>query len=75
MRDLVKSTGRSIFKDSLELDATTFWTLNFSAEFVKRIGCNVLNGLPVIIREKERQPFTFAKSDMARGALKLLERA
>ncbi|OCK88794.1 uncharacterized protein K441DRAFT_700326 [Cenococcum geophilum 1.58] len=74
MRDLLKSTGRSIFENSLELDATTFWTLNFSAEFVERMGYNVLNGVPVIIREKEKQPFTFADSDMARGALKLLER-
>ena len=39
------------------------------------MGYNVLNGLPVIIREKEKQTFTFADSDMARGALKLLERA
>ena len=75
MRDLLKSTGRSIFEDSLQLDATTFWTLNFFAEFVKRMGYNVLNGLLVIIREKEKQPFTFADSDMAKGALELLERA
>ena len=75
MQDLLKSTGRSIFEDSLQLDATTFWTLNFSAEFVKRMGYNVLNGLPVIIREKEKQPFTFADSGMAKGALELLERA
>ena len=39
------------------------------------MGYNVLNGLPVIIREKEKQPFTFADSGMAKGALELLERA
>ncbi|KAF2111355.1 hypothetical protein BDV96DRAFT_649918 [Lophiotrema nucula] len=69
MQALLRTTARSFFEDSLEMEATTFWTRQFPSEFKKRMGYSVLEILPVILRENEKQVFTFEDTDVARGAL------
>lgn len=69
LRDLFRKNGGSLFEDSLELEATTFWTPSLKDEFEKQMSYPITGILPAIVREKEKQIFTFDDADIARGAL------
>ncbi|KAF2095713.1 secreted protein [Rhizodiscina lignyota] len=69
LRSRFKSDGGNIFEDSLELDATTFWTPNLPAEFQSQMNYDITSILPAIVREDENQVFAFSNSEITRGAL------
>lgn len=58
LRLLLKKAGGAIFEDSLEFEATTYWTPRLLQEFEARKGYSLMAYLPVIVREKEK--FTLA---------------
>lgn len=59
----------SLFEDSLEFEATTYWTPNYPSEFKQRMGYDILSLLPTIVREKEKFTIAFADSEISRGVL------
>ncbi|KAH6671659.1 hypothetical protein B0J14DRAFT_78466 [Halenospora varia] len=59
----------SMFEDSLEFEATTYWTPNYPAEFKKRMGYDIMSIIPAIVREKEKFTIAFADQEISRGAL------
>lgn len=59
----------SLFEDSLEFEATTYWTPNFLSEFKQRMGYDILSLLPTIVREKEKFTLAFSDPEISRGVL------
>ncbi|CAG8951852.1 hypothetical protein HYFRA_00005656 [Hymenoscyphus fraxineus] len=64
----IKGLG-SLFEDSLEFEATTYWTPNFPSEFSQRMGYDILPLLPSIVREKEKFTIAFSDQEISRGVL------
>ncbi|MGX6448627.1 glycosyl hydrolase, partial [Patulibacter sp. S7RM1-6] len=59
LRRLLRDAGRTIFQDSLEFEATTFWTPDLLEQFERRTGYDLLPLLAGIVREKESVVFRF----------------
>jgi len=59
MRTLLRQAGGAVFEDSLEMEATTFWTPRLLEEFASRKGYSLLDFLPVIVRERERNVMAY----------------
>ncbi|WP_264556877.1 glycosyl hydrolase [Halocatena marina] len=53
VRGLLPEVGGTMFEDSLELDATTFWTPRLPAEFEDRMGYSLNEYLPLILKGDE----------------------
>jgi hypothetical protein len=69
LRNLMRANHGSMFEDSLELQASTFWTPELMVEFRKRKGYELTSILPVLIRQWFFPVFTFTDEDKARGAI------
>lgn len=59
LRRLMRSTGGAMFEDSLEFEATTYWTPDLEEEFRRRKGYSLRDYLPVIVREDEDHVFEY----------------
>ncbi|KAF2423380.1 glycosyl hydrolases family 2 [Tothia fuscella] len=68
LKALLRSNSGSLFEDSLELEASTFWTPDLATEFRKRKGYDILTILPLLLRERRRPIFTFTNTDRSSGA-------
>ncbi|WP_210496063.1 glycosyl hydrolase [Patulibacter sp. SYSU D01012] len=59
LRRLLRDAGRTIFQDSLEFEATTFWTPDLLEQFRVRKGYDLLPLLAAVVRQKESIVFKF----------------
>ncbi|CAG8982944.1 hypothetical protein HYALB_00003522 [Hymenoscyphus albidus] len=59
----------SLFEDSLEFEATTYWTPDFPSEFSQRMGYDIRPLLPSIVREKEKFTIAFSDQEISRRVL------
>ncbi|EPE28610.1 secreted protein [Glarea lozoyensis ATCC 20868] len=59
----------SLFEDSLEFEATTYWTAAYPTEFRNRMGYDIMKYAPTIVREKEKFTIAFTDAEVTRGIL------
>ncbi|KAI8245880.1 hypothetical protein K4K55_000145 [Colletotrichum sp. SAR 10_96] len=70
MLELIAQTPTSLFEDSQEMVAATYWTPNFVDEFLSRRGYSVMDILPVVTQYKNNAYlFLFNDSGAQRGSL------
>ena len=68
-RRMLKETPGAFLEDSIEVELTSYWTLDFPSEFRTRQGYEIASVLPAILRDDEENVFAFDDSDITRGAL------
>ncbi|GAA2297558.1 glycosyl hydrolase [Streptomyces kunmingensis] len=63
IRGLLRSTGGTLFEDSIEIETdATLWTPALPAEFERRMGYSLLPHLATFVEKKEKYVFSFESS-------------